>query len=64
MIRFDFMKIEELFGVTMKEPHTIIDKWPMRLKLRPGQAGAQEEFDVLLSSGHTGTERYVAWRTQ
>lgn len=46
----------------MKVEHTIIDKWPYRLKLRPGQAGAQEEFDRYLSGGLSSKERYVEWR--
>lgn len=62
MERLEFKKIEQYFNVRMKDPHTIIEKWPMRLKLRPGQAGAQEEFDLLLSSAHTGIERYVEWK--
>jgi hypothetical protein len=33
-----------------------------RLKLRPGQSGAQEEFDRLLSGGVSGKERYVEWK--
>jgi hypothetical protein len=46
----------------VKEKHTIIEKWPFRLKLRPGQPGAQEEFDRLLAGGVTGKERYVEWK--
>jgi hypothetical protein len=41
----------------MKKQHTVIEKWPMVLKLRPGQKGAKEEFEMLLSSGYVGTER-------
>jgi hypothetical protein len=33
-------------------------KWPMRLKLRLGQLGADQEFRSLISCVHTGTERY------
>ncbi|KAK3725201.1 hypothetical protein LTR37_000712 [Vermiconidia calcicola] len=58
----DFQQIEKDFNVVMKKAHTVIEKWPMRLKLRPGQKGAKEEFKALLSSGHTGIERYVEWR--
>ncbi len=46
----------------MKDTHTIIEKWPFRLKLQPGQHGAQEEFDRLLSAGVSGKERYVEWK--
>ena len=62
MTEFEFQEIERVFGVAMKEPHTIIDKWPLRLKLKLGQKGAQEEFKTLLESGHKGSERYVEWK--
>ena len=51
----------QLLGMRMKKTHTIIGKWPLRLKLRFGQPGAQEEFDILLPSSHSGAERYVEW---
>lgn len=57
MKKVGFSDIEQVFGIKMKEPHTIIDKWPLKLKLKPGQKGAKEEFDLLVSSGHVGTER-------
>ncbi|KAK1048026.1 hypothetical protein LTR33_014919 [Friedmanniomyces endolithicus] len=44
-----------------REPNTIIEKWPLRLKLFPHEKGAKEEFNSLLSSAHTGIERYVEW---
>jgi hypothetical protein len=46
----------------MKTKHTVIEEWPFRLKLRPGQQGAQEEFDRLLGGGVSGKERYVEWQ--
>jgi hypothetical protein len=58
---FDFRKAGQLLDAVMKVKHTIIDKWPFRLKLRPGQAGAQEEFDQYLSGGLSSKERYVEW---
>lgn len=51
-----------MLGVAIKEKHTIIEKWPYRLKLRPGQPGAQEEFDRLITGGVSGKECYVEWR--
>lgn len=45
----------------MKDHHTIVEKWPLRLKLEPGQPGAEEELKVSLASGHTHVERYVEW---
>ena len=58
----DFNRVEQLFGVALKKTHSIIEKWPLKLKLRPGQAGARKEFATLLSSGHVGQERYVEWK--
>ena len=49
-------------GMAIKEKHTIVDKWPMRLKLKSGQPGAQEEFDIAQSSEHSGSERYMEWK--
>ncbi|KAL7789378.1 hypothetical protein V8C37DRAFT_417967 [Trichoderma ceciliae] len=57
-----FSELSQLVEAAMKEKHTVIEKWPFRLKLRPGQPGAQEEFDRLLGGGKTGQERYVEWR--
>ncbi|KAK5122415.1 hypothetical protein LTR85_003999 [Meristemomyces frigidus] len=53
----NFKAVEQYFDMRIKNPHTIIEKWPIALKLRPGQKGAQEEFNLLLSSSHTGNER-------
>lgn len=55
-------EMEEALSVAVKDKHTVIDKWPYQLKLRPGQPGAQEEFDLLVGAGLAGTERYVEWR--
>jgi hypothetical protein len=60
--RFKFCEAADFFGAAMKEKHTIIDKWPYRLKLRPGQPGAQEEFDRRVNGGMSGKERYVEWK--
>lgn len=49
-------------GIYMKQKHTIVEKWPLRLQLKHGQPGAQSEFDILQASNHTGHERYVEWR--
>jgi hypothetical protein len=62
LLNYKFREAAEYFGATMKEKHTIIDKWPYRLKLRPGQARAQDEFDRLLSRGTSGQERYIEWK--
>jgi hypothetical protein len=47
--------------LTMKKKNTIVELWPLRLTTRPGDIGAQEEFDLLLSSSSSGVERYVEW---
>lgn len=57
-----FKETEQHFRMTIKDSHTIIDKWPLRLKLQPAQIGAKEEFELVLSSTHMGTERYVEWK--
>ena len=48
-------------GLRMRVPNTVIEAWPMRLKKKPGEEGAEEEFKVLMESGCTGAERYVEW---
>lgn len=58
---FEFAKAEG-HGVVVKERHTIIEEWPWRLKKRPGEPGAQEEFDIFIAAGPHGTERYMEWR--
>ncbi|RMZ87204.1 hypothetical protein DV736_g5572, partial [Chaetothyriales sp. CBS 134916] len=57
-----FAEIGCHLGLTMKQPHTIVEEWPMRLKLLPKQVGAKEELETLLTSTHIGAERYVEWR--
>jgi hypothetical protein len=46
-------------GLEMKSKNTIIDPWPWRLKSN----AMQKEFDLLLASGLTGSERYVEWKS-
>jgi hypothetical protein len=57
-----FAKMLRSIGLMVKEENTIIEKWPMRLKLSMPRPGAQEEFDILQASDHTGNERYVEWK--
>ncbi|KYG40502.1 hypothetical protein M433DRAFT_116968 [Acidomyces richmondensis BFW] len=57
----DFKGIERRSGTRMKSRNTIIEKWPIRLKLRRGQRGAQEEFDALMSCPHNPLNCYVEW---
>jgi len=58
----DFTSVGRNNGMIAKAKHTIIDKWPLRLKKRPGQAGARDDFENLLGSHHVGGERYVEWK--
>ncbi|OBT66458.1 hypothetical protein VE03_03695 [Pseudogymnoascus sp. 23342-1-I1] len=62
MAFFRFKQISADFNVEMKAVHTIVEKWPTRLKLQLGEKGDKEEFLTLLGSSFTGTERYVEWR--
>ncbi|KAK5993033.1 hypothetical protein PT974_06460 [Cladobotryum mycophilum] len=49
-------------GMAIKEKHTIIDKWPLRLRKIAGEEGSREEFDMSLGTGHAGDERYMEWK--
>ncbi|KAI0185492.1 hypothetical protein EV127DRAFT_348191 [Xylaria flabelliformis] len=52
-------------GVKMKERHTIIPPWPLRVKgdLNPTQKD-KEDFKLLLGTAHVGHERYVEWKVE
>ncbi|PFH56468.1 hypothetical protein XA68_16469 [Ophiocordyceps unilateralis] len=58
----NFSQAAFLIGAVIKENPTIIEKWPYRLKLRPGQPKAQQEFERVLASWAIGKERYMEWR--
>ncbi|KAK3615501.1 hypothetical protein LTR22_027412 [Elasticomyces elasticus] len=62
MKKFGFHEVPQYLSMVKKDRHTVIEKWPLRLQLRPHQRGAKEEFATLLSSAHTGNERYVEWK--
>lgn len=62
MDKLKFRMTGNVIGVAMKEQHTIIQKWPYKLKLQPGQPGAQAEFDRHLMIGTSGKDRYVEWK--
>jgi hypothetical protein len=51
-----FKSAAEDAGLVMKKKNTIVESWPLRLKARPGDVGAQKEFDLLLSSSSSGIE--------
>lgn len=62
MTQGNFKQVAKKACILVKEKATVIEPWPTSLKLRLGQEGAQEEFDLLLASGHSGLERYVEWK--
>ena len=62
MQNLKFAETSRSIGLLMKVENTIIEKWPLRLKLSLPQPGVQEEFDTLQASGHSGGERYVEWK--
>ena len=45
----------------MRKRNTVVEAWPMRLKKKPKEKGADEEFQTLMASCCTGAERYVEW---
>ncbi|KAI1407308.1 hypothetical protein F5Y13DRAFT_183489 [Hypoxylon sp. FL1857] len=49
-------------GVQMKNKHTIIDPWPLKIPNGRPTKEARDYFALLLASGHTGQERYVEWK--
>ncbi|KAF7958784.1 hypothetical protein EAE96_002317 [Botrytis aclada] len=52
-------EISKMEGLKMKTKNTLVEKWPLRLR----NGATQEEFDMLLASGHLGSERYVEWES-
>ena len=57
----DFEQKSANASLGMISKHTVIERWPYRLKKQPGEEGAQEDFKLLPSSGLTGWERQVEW---
>lgn len=58
MQKLEFGNIGRQAGLAMKKKNTVIEKWPLRLK----KGATEEEFRILHSSGHVGSERYVEWK--
>ncbi|KAI8656486.1 DUF4470 domain-containing protein [Fusarium sp. Ph1] len=50
-------------SMAVKENHTIVEKWPFRPKLTPGQCGTPGELAVMLSSAALGLARYVEYKS-
>ncbi|KAL8703599.1 MAG: hypothetical protein Q9201_003224 [Fulgogasparrea decipioides] len=57
----NFPLAAENAGLRMRERNTVVEAWPIRLKKKPGEQGAEEEFDRLMTSSCSGAERYVEW---
>ncbi|KAI9903766.1 hypothetical protein N3K66_000295 [Trichothecium roseum] len=51
-----------LFRAAIKQVHTIVQTWPFTVTTTPVTPEAQEVFDRMLGSNHTGKERYVEWQ--
>ncbi|PQE06221.1 MYND finger family protein [Rutstroemia sp. NJR-2017a BBW] len=52
-------QVSEAAGLRIKKDNTLVGKWPLRLV--PGSS--QKDFDDILASNHTGSERYVEWES-
>lgn len=61
MEEIDFKSCGNIAGVMMREKHTIVEPWPLRLHPIADNKKAQVKFESLMASGHTGRERYVEW---
>lgn len=48
-------------GLKIKTQNTVIEKWPLKLKLRMGEPGFDEEFNNLFASDSWGWEAYLEW---
>ncbi|CAF3612824.1 unnamed protein product [Fusarium graminearum] len=59
---FNFSDFPQYMGVTIKEKHTIVEKWPYRLKRKPHQRGAKEDFNLSMRGGASGKELYLEWK--
>lgn len=59
---YKFDEFASLLGMKMKDRHTIIEKWPTRPKLEPGQPHADNEIAKLLATNLSHAERYVEWK--
>jgi hypothetical protein len=58
---FAFKWLAVVSKLRIKANNTITQKWPMTLKLKQGDAGFDEEFNMLFGSGNFGSEVYVEW---
>jgi len=54
---YNLQRIGSATGLRVRNQNRLVAKWPLKLK----QNASREEFDILLASGHVGSERYVEW---
>jgi len=54
---FNFRSIGKATGLQVRDDNRIVDKWSLRLK----RGASKQEFDIILASGHVGSERYFEW---
>jgi hypothetical protein len=59
---FRFDQICADLEIEMKDNNTVVEPWPTKPTLNPGEKGSQEEFNILLGSNYTCVERFVEWR--
>ncbi|KJX98200.1 hypothetical protein TI39_contig428g00015 [Zymoseptoria brevis] len=58
-----FVDAAKKVGMAMRESHTIVEKWPTKLKRDiMDMYAAQEEYQALRASGLRGDERYIEWK--
>ncbi|KAI0005763.1 hypothetical protein F4779DRAFT_597693 [Xylariaceae sp. FL0662B] len=57
----NFAAIEESTNMKMKTENTIVEKWPLMLKKKPGDDGCAEELIDHVSDGRVPWLRYVEW---
>ena len=62
MLAKNFDAVPKRCGVMMKDVHTIVDKWPLRLAEEPEDGGKEDLRAVLAGSGAWELERYVEWK--
>ena len=56
--KYNMKDVSYKAGLVVKEENTVVEKWPLQLNV----GASQKEFDVLMSLGHAGCERYVEWK--
>lgn len=58
---FGFSYLAAKNKLRIKDENTIVEKWPLTLKRKKGDAGFDDEFAMLFASGNWGAETYVEW---